>query len=289
MVLHAFERTALRSSFKLAAQELALTPSAVSHQIRSLEKQLGVKLFSRSGRRISLTPEGERYLRYVRSALTLLEHAQRDVSADHGVTREIRLSALPFVVQVLVLPKLKTFLSRHSDVTIRVEASNQYADFEQSGVDLAIRMGREHAAGLLCESLIDVRAIPVCSPRLATRRSPLTEPSNLAGQVLIQNTQQPDAWPLWLASAGAEGLKPKGELWFDSIPLALEAARAGLGVALAMDPLIRSFPGFGDDLIAPWELPGDQVRSYFIISRPQHRDDPVLAAFRAWLKGAVAV
>jgi LysR family transcriptional regulator, glycine cleavage system transcriptional activator len=194
VMLRAFERAASRLSFKLAAQDLSLTPSAVSHQVRGLEHHFGVRLFARTGRAVRLTPAGEQYLRSVRSALTILDRASRALSPDSAKGREIRVSALPFFVSTVMLPRLDRFLRKFPDVTVRIEATPHYADFEGTAVDIAIRMGRERSAGLHCERLLDVSAVPVCAPILSAKGPRLESPSDLTRHTLLQISMQPNAW-----------------------------------------------------------------------------------------------
>jgi LysR family glycine cleavage system transcriptional activator len=147
--LLAFERAATQLSFRRAARDLALSPSAISHQIRGLEEQFGVKLFVRGARSVRLTADGERYLAKVSVALAALQDAGRDMLAqrrDSG--SELWISSLPFFTSTILIPALPDFKRRHPELTLRIEATHQYADFNASRVDVAIRYGREHSTGL---------------------------------------------------------------------------------------------------------------------------------------------
>jgi LysR family transcriptional regulator, glycine cleavage system transcriptional activator len=166
--LLAFERAATQLSFRRAARDLSLSPSAISHQIRGLEEQFGVKLFVRGARSVRLTADGERYLAKVAVALATLQDAGRDMlRRRHGGTDELWISSLPFFTSAVLLPALPDFKRRHPDLTLRIEATHQYADFNSSRVDVAIRYGREHSTGLKFEPLIAVKGLPVCSKREA--------------------------------------------------------------------------------------------------------------------------
>jgi LysR family transcriptional regulator, glycine cleavage system transcriptional activator len=283
MALRAFERSAARLSFRRAADDLAMTPSAVSHQVRGLEQLLGVRLFARVGRTVALTLAGSQYLASVKSALALIENAGRALSPAQGKQREVRISALPFFLSSVVLPRLHEFLAKFPAITLRLEATVQYADFEGSGVDVAIRMGRNGTAGLQVDKLLDVWAIPVCAASLANGSKPIRTAQDLAQHTLIQSSQQPDMWLSWLDNAKVPSLAPAGELWFDNVPLAIEAAERGLGVALAMDPIIRSRPGFGSSLVAPLAVSAKTKLSYFAVCRPEQKDEQVVLALRRWL------
>src|SRR5258706_9732615 len=206
--LLAFERAASQLSFRRAARDLALSPSAISHQIRGLESLFGVKLFVRGARSVRLTADGERYLAKVSSALAALQEAGREVlrhRRDRG--GELWISARTSTV---LIPALADFKRRNPGLILRVEATHQYADFNNSPVDVAIRYGREHSAGLKFEPLIEVRGLPVCAPALI--KGGLRGPEDLSRQVLIHLTSQPRAWPLWLKQAGISEMTPHGQL-----------------------------------------------------------------------------
>src|ERR1700676_4065445 len=165
--LLAFERAASQLSFRRAARDLSLSPSAISHQIRGLEAQFGVRLFVRGARSVRLTADGERYLAEVSVALAALQEAGRDMLRHRrGGGSELWISALPFFTSTVLIPALPDFKRRNPATTLRIEATHQYADFNASRVDVAIRYGREHSAGLKFEPLIEVTGLPVCAPAL---------------------------------------------------------------------------------------------------------------------------
>jgi LysR family transcriptional regulator, glycine cleavage system transcriptional activator len=284
--LLAFERAATQLSFRRAARDLALSPSAISHQIRGLEEQFGIKLFIRGARSVRLTADGERYLAKVSVALATLQEAGRDMlrqRRDGG--SELWISALPFFTSTVLLPALPDFKQHNPGLTLRIEATHQYADFTASRVDVAIRYGREHSAGLKFEPLIAISGLPICAPALIKRG--LRKPEDLAGQVLIHLTTQPRSWPAWLKEAGIPNLTPRGHLWLDSVPAMLEAAEHGLGVTLAMSPLIKARPGFGKKLIAPFEVPVSRMETIYLVSRTEQARDRRIAAVRRWIVEAV--
>jgi LysR family transcriptional regulator, glycine cleavage system transcriptional activator len=284
--LLAFERAASQLSFRRAARELALSPSAVSHQIRGLEAQFGVKLFVRGARSVRLTADGERYLAKVSTALAALREAGREMlrqRRDGG--GELWISALPFFTSAVLIPALSDFERRNPGLTLRIEATHQYADFNASRVDVAIRYGREHSTGLKFEPLVEIRGLPVCAPALI--KNGLRKPEDLSRQVLIHLTTQPRAWPAWLKQAGIPQMTPRGNLWLDSVPAMLEAAEHGLGVTLAMAPLIKSRPGFGRKLVAPFDVEGSPTETIYLVSRTEQARDRRIGALRRWIVEAV--
>ena len=284
--LLAFERAASQLSFRRAARDLALSPSAISHQIRGLEVQFGVKLFVRGGRSVRLTADGERYLAKVSVALAALQEAGREMLRHRrGSGDELWISALPFFTSTVLIPALADFKRRNPGLTLRIEATHQYADFNSSQVDVAVRYGREHSAGLKFEPLVEVSGLPVCAPALI--KGGLRAPEDLSRQVLIHLTSQPRAWPAWLNEAGIAQLTPRGHLWLDSVPAMLEAAEQGLGVTLAMAPLIKARPGFGKKLVAPFNVQASHRETIYLVSRTEQARDRRIGTLRRWIVDAV--
>ena len=284
--LLAFERAATQLSFRRAARDLALSPSAISHQIRGLEEQFGVKLFVRGARSVRLTADGERYLAKVSVALAALQDAGREMLAQRRDSRsEFWISSLPFFTSTILIPALPDFKRRHPELTLRIEATHQYADFNASRVDVAIRYGREHSTGLKFEPLVQIKGLPVCAPALI--KGGLQKPADLSREILIHLTTQPRAWPAWLKEAGLPQLEPRGHLWLDSVPAMLEAAEQGLGVTLGMSPLIRARPGFGKRLVAPFAFEPVHSETIYLVSRTEQARDRRIGAVRRWIAEAV--
>jgi LysR family transcriptional regulator, glycine cleavage system transcriptional activator len=283
--LMAFERAATHLNFRRAAQDLALTPSAISHQVRSLEEQFGVRLFARAGRSVRLTPAGETYFRSVSQALGILEESGRALLERLGQSKsELRVSSLPFFTHTVLIPALADFHRKYPGIALHIDATHRYADFDATDVDVAIRFGRENASGLRLEPLTEVRGLPVCAPHVAKRLRTLDD---IAQQTLIHVTAQPSAWRAWLNAAGRRELEGGNDLRFDNTLSALEAAEHGLGLALAMHPLILGRRGFGRLLVAPFENPVQSSQSFYFVCRPEQARDRRVTAFRGWLLQAV--
>jgi LysR family transcriptional regulator, glycine cleavage system transcriptional activator len=285
--LLAFERAAAQLSFRRAARDLSLSPSAISHQIRGLEAQFGVKLFVRGARSVRLTADGERYFANVSLALAALQDASREMLRHRrDIGRALWISALPFFTSTVLIPALPDFKRRNPATTLRIEATHQYADFNASRVDVAVRYGREHSTGLKFEPLVAVHGLPVCAPALV--KAGLRSPKDLSREVLIHLTTQPRAWPAWLKEAGIPEITSRGHLWLDSVPAMLEAAEHGLGVTLAMAPLIKARPGFGKKLVAPFAFEAAPSETIYLVSRTEQARDRRIAAVRRWIVEAVA-
>jgi len=276
--LRAFHAAGRHLSMKAAAEELLLTPSAVSHQVRALERQLGLDLFVRGHRSLSLTAEGRDYWELLDRAFAEIARGTERLTA--GRRPRLRISALPMIADALLLPRLGALQAALPDVEIALDTANRLADFARDPVDVAIRFGRGGWPGLASEVLLPLTFTAVCAPAVAARLSGVAD---LAGEVLIQHSAKPDGWREWLAAAGHPGLAPRAELAVDSLQAALSAAAQGLGVAYA--PLeLADLRG----LALPF--PGLRVAgyAYHLVCRPEDRGRPDVAALRDWLRDAVA-
>ncbi|HEY0300216.1 MAG TPA: LysR substrate-binding domain-containing protein, partial [Rhizomicrobium sp.] len=224
--LRAFSLAARWLSFKRAADELHLSPSALSRQIQALEEHLGVPLFRRLNPGLELTDEGHRYLVEVDAVLERLEAAQRQFAADAA---PLRISALETFSENWLIPNLPDFERAHPGIELRIEATLRYADFSRDPVDVAIRFGRGPWEGLHSEPIVELDYFPVCSPALVGGEPPLHSAADLARHTLIHVEQTPDAWAAWLSAAGADGLTVRRNVTYDHVGIALSAAASGQG------------------------------------------------------------
>lgn len=277
--LRAFALAARCLSFKHAADELGLSPSALSRQIQALEEHVGVALFRRLNPGLELTDEGRRYLDSVEAALDLLGTAQRRLA---GRPRELRVSALQSFSESWLVPRLPEFERRHPDIELKIEATLRYADFARDPVDVAIRFGRGPWDGLHGEPIVDLDYFPVCSPALASGAPRLREPADLAEHALIHIAQTPDAWPVWLRAAGVAGLEPRRSVIYDHVGIALSAAASGQGVALSTEMLCEAWLRDGR-LCRPLAQRARSAETYHLVCRPEGLDDPRIAALRDFL------
>lgn len=279
--LRAFHAAGAHLSFKRAAAELHVTPSAISHQIRLLEAHLGVPLFIRINRSLKLTPAGEAYWLIVHRAFDELELGTENLLEAHAGSA-LRVSAGPLFSSVYLIPRLLDFQSLHPDLTVHVAAPPVQAESGRVTNDVDVRLGDGRWPGLDVHRLLVIRHIPVCAPQLLRDGQPPTTPEELVQYPFIHYGRQPNAWSQWLSAAGGEGLKPQRELYFDSMPAVLEAASAGLGVALGIDPLVREQP-FKAKLVTLMTPRALDNSGYFLTCRPEDRDKRHVAAFRSWL------
>lgn len=286
--LRAFEAAARHLSFTRAAAELNVTQTAISHQIRRLENELGVRLFARRNRALALTAEGRDYLPEVRAAFHGLRLAtERLARRDDG--RSLTVSTLASFAAKWLLPRLAAFQERHPDIDVRLTSSTALADFDNDGIDAAIRYGRGQWPGLRADWLMADELFPVCSPALLEGRRPLRRPEDLHHHTLLHTTiGSNEDWRLWLTAAGLplDLLQGPG-LSFDLTLMTVQAAIDGLGVAIGRTTYVEADIARGR-LVVPFaiRLPAD---AGFYLVTPQNRaDTPRLAAFRAWLAASAA-
>lgn len=285
--LQAFERAATLGSFAMAARDLNRTPSAISHAIRDLEERYSVALFERVGRNVKLTAAGATYLQTARSALELLTAGTRQlVMAQQPTT--VRLSALPFFTSAVLLPNYGAFERQFPKFDLRIETSNAYADVGNNEVDVAIRFGSAHSEGLAVIPLIDISGLPVCSPAYLESAPPLRSLGDLQNHTLIHVSQNADAWRSWVWSHDAEQPACTSSLRFDSILGALDAAKRGMGIVLAMDPIIRSYPSFGTELVPALDIPGGETHTYNFVCRKSSLQSRKIRNTLSWMKQSLA-
>ncbi len=284
--LQAFERAACHRSFQRAAAELAVTPSAISHQIRGLERYFGERLFVREGRAVSLTAEGELLLADVRAGLLQLDRASRRLLMRRGMARDrLRVSVAPGVAHTLLFARLAEFEALHPSWRLSLDNGAGEPGAEPVEADVTIQLGRAGAGDMRLLPLLEVRPTPVAAPTRPVRD--LDDPDQLLRQRLIHVRREPNAWNAWLASAGASG-RAVSELWVDSVAAALDAAEQGVGVALAPYPLIlarRSGPRRLRALAPACRVAGETI---YLARRADRRDDRRVVAFTSWLTSIVA-
>jgi LysR family transcriptional regulator, glycine cleavage system transcriptional activator len=284
--LRFFEAAGRHRSFKLAAAELNVTPSAVSHGIVALERALGVELFIREPRTLSLTPEGADYLPYVSEALSLIAIGTQRLPHNRA-NRTIAVSCAPTLASRWLLPRLHGFSKRWPTIGVTVDTSRRQVGFPVDGFDFAIRMSRATAAGAAWTRLFGERLVPVCSP--AYRETLIDDAGNidLSRATLIHVTAASEDWQAWLDRRGIDGIALGGGLRFDTIQLAFEAAVAGLGVALGRRPLVdRDLPAGALVEICPEAIVAETA--YWLVSSEGADHRPDLLGFKRWLLGEAA-
>jgi LysR family glycine cleavage system transcriptional activator len=283
--LRAFSRAAETLSFKEAAGDLNLSPSAVSRQIQSLEAHLGVALFRRLNPGLEITDAGRRYLETVNRVLGELRRAQEGFTVRPS--GPLRVSALESFTESWLIPHLSDFERVHPGIDLQIEATLRYADFERDPVDVAIRFGIGPWEDLHSEPIVDLIYFPVCSPTALASGAPLREPGDLRTQTIIHVSQTPNAWSEWLRQAGVPGLQPRRAVTYDHLAIALSAAESGHGVALASEFLCAPRLAAGR-LCVPFQVRARSAATYHLVCRPEGLEDPRIVALRDWLVEALS-
>jgi LysR family glycine cleavage system transcriptional activator len=282
--LRAFEATARHLSFSKAAEELHVTPAALSHQIRGLEALLGLKLFHRRARAIELTEPARTIYPGIRSGFeTIREAVERLALGRHD--RVLVVSSTPGLTAKWLVPRLYRFLALNPDIEARISASVGYANFTSDGVDAGIRLSSGVHPELYVEKLSEEALLPLCSPRLLDGAAPLKSPRDLARFPLIQ-VDLPGVvptWADWLAVAGVDGIDTTRGLRLNVADHALDAASEGMGVVLAYK-LVAARDIVLGRLVSPFgpEMPVPGRAYYFVCAKGQEKRAPV-KAFRDWV------
>lgn len=279
--LRSFEAAAQLLSFKEAATQLHRTPSAISHQVRRLEQELGTALFHRDPHGLRLTDAGRDYLAAVRESLDGLAGATARLRREHGAAA-ITVSLFPSLAVRWLIPRLSDFRARHPGIEIELVSSVRRADFDDGAIDAAIRFGTGDWPGLHAEPLMVEERLPVCSPGIAAGPPSLREPADLAHAVLLHNGAHPGEWAEWLADAGVRRTVVDRGPVFDASNEVLAAAASGLGVALGRTPLVEPDLESGR-LVAPFDLRIRSEGRYWLVAPTATAAREPLATFRAWL------
>jgi LysR family glycine cleavage system transcriptional activator len=279
-LLVAFEAAARLSSFKLAASELHLTPSAVSQQIKALEGALGVPLFERRPRAVELTRAGAQYLAVARDTLSVFTLGTERL-LRRARARIVRISAAPFVAHEVLIPHLSEIRDARPDLEVRIEASSRIADLRVEPIDVGVRFGRGPWPGLHGDWLSDVVVTPVASPALARR---VKRTRDLAKHTLLDVRGQPD---YWAELARAEGFVVQDTLSFDSYFDTVRAAEHGLGIALGVFPLTTSWVR-ARRLAIPLALRIPSRIGHHAVCRTEQQRSPEIASIRAWIRARFA-
>jgi LysR family glycine cleavage system transcriptional activator len=281
--LRAFEAAAREQSLTRAATSLHRTHGAISHQIKALEADLGVRLVERAGRGIRLTDEGARFAARVSAALTELAAAVREV-ADRNNPRLLRISVTPSFAARWLLPRIGRFLQRHPEIDLDISASLSLVDFAREDVDVALRYGRGGYEGVLFEKVLDDEYFPVASPRFNGGRLP-GRPQDLPQHLLLRSENE--FWRPWFLAAGVDVPEPIRGPMFNDASMMLEAAVAGQGIALARSSLVAA--DLRDArLVRLFELSIPSSNSYFLVFPRRLEGAPKIVAFRSWLLEEIA-
>lgn len=278
--LRAFEATARHLSMTRAANELHVTPGAVSLQIRELETALGLPLFLRRPRALVLTPEGTAYAGRIQAAFALIREATAEVTVQRRAAT-LSVTCTASVAAQWLLPRLAAFQAEMPDIDIQINSSNRVFDLERDGIDLAIRHGSGQYDGLSTVLWMEDALLPVLSPELGRRAGAIAHVSDLA-EIPLLHDENTDDWHKWLSEMGADGIDASRGAVFSGGNGAIEAALAGLGVALVRYAFVEREIAAGR-LVAPFRHTITQSSAYYLVSPFAALRRPEVVAFRDWL------
>jgi LysR family transcriptional regulator, glycine cleavage system transcriptional activator len=297
--LRAFEAVARRASFRAAAEELHLTQPAVSRQIRALEEELGVTLFSRGTRHVALTPAGATLLRTAAPWLARLDDTVRQLRGSAG-RRHVAVSTFASFASLWLLPRLHGFQARHPDIDLRISASDAMVDPDDPDIDAVLRYVHPDQAPpggevMFGEVLTPVIGAAAAEAIAAGRLPPLRTPADLAAHTLLEEDDHRASaeylsWRHWLRTQGQPGLEPRRWIYLNFTYQQIQAAIGAQGIALARIPLVHDLLARGE-LIEPFG-PAGRVASpfaYWVAAWPGARLTPPLRAFMAWVTDEAAL
>lgn len=277
--LKAFEASGRHLNFRLAAEELGVTQGAIAQQVRMLENLLNIKLFERHARGLSLTNEGRRYLPPLRRAFDMIAEATDNLAPKDAV---VTISSTPSFATRWLVPRLGALSMAHPDIRLRLDASNALANFQNDGIDIAIRQGKPpFGPGLLAMPLFDSELIAVCHRDLTHGANAIRSPQDLRHHVLLEDTH--GHWPVFLeaALAGAPRADMK-TMNFSQTSLAVDAAIARQGVALTNRALVESDLR-ENRLCQPFPFSLTTDKGYHVVAPREPRNAALVTIVRDWL------
>jgi DNA-binding transcriptional LysR family regulator len=283
--LQAFEAVARRRSFALAAAELHLTASAISHQVARLESHLGVRLFERSAHGVRISSAGELYLSRVGGALSAIAAATEDLR--QGVSNSLYVHSAPSIASLWLMSRLHAFAQAYPEISLNLSAAHTPSDFELGQADIDLRYGVPNWPGLVVEPLFEERIVPLASPAFIQEHR-LKRPEHLLGVKLIQSNVSVVQWSDWFAATTDKRAPDRFTVRFDRAQMSLDAAVQGLGVALESATIAgrhiaerKLRPVFGLDKCV-------KVKAHFAVYPARHAKRPPVEAFLAWVHGEAA-
>jgi LysR family glycine cleavage system transcriptional activator len=281
--LRAFEAAARHQNFSRAADELHVTHGAVSHQIRALEKDLGVALFTRHGKRLTITPQGHQFAQAVQHALQNIANATHVLRNE---TRQMRLtvSSLPSFASRWLAPRLGKFIEQNPDTELVLQSSGQLHDLARDGIDVGIRFGQGLYPGLVVERLMGDSYYPVASPGYNDGLLPCT-PKQLKPAQLLRSDEP---WLPWFQAAGLSLAEPSGGVRFQDLSMLMRSALNGDGIALIRH-VVASQEVTSGALVRLFDVTVKSPWDYYLACPPDVLNKPQVQAFRQWLLQEIAI
>ncbi len=279
--LRCFEAAARKGNFTLAADELYLTPSAVSHQIRALEDHLGVLLFSRAGRRMMLTETGQTYFKLTSKALETIA-AARSVIEQTQQRESLCIGVAPDFTTFWLMARLPEFMAEHPNLQLELITSPRENGLVERQIDVEIRYGHGKWPTLTAFHLMDDHLVPVCSPGLATASKPLQEPHDVLKHTLIYTGNRPINWRHWGEQFDVSGIEGAASMQIDRCALAVRAAIEGIGIALESRLSVEAEIRAGK-LVMPFPEYTCDEEAYYLVFPKTGNELPKVRRFREWI------
>ena len=283
--LKAFEAAARHESFTRAAEELCVTQGAISHQVKALETELGLKLFIRERQRLVITEAGRSYLEVVRDALDRIASGTERLLQRQN-SGLLTVSTSPNFAAKWLVHRLGRFAEAHPGIDLRISAALHHIDFARDDIDMAIRHSDGQGNGLHVTRLCAETLIAVCSPTLLSGRNALRKPADLARHTLLHINDRSD-WARWLEAAGAKNVDATRGPILNQASMALDAAVDGQGVALGRSAL-AAWDLMAGRLVRPFELSLPVPYAYWIVCPKATAKLPKITLFRDWLLAEAA-
>ena len=283
--LRAFEAAARHLSFTRAADELNVTQAAISHQVKSLEEQIGLPLFQRRNRNLILTDAGQSLLPDLSDAFDRMDTALIKVKRRDEAGM-LMVATMDSLAATWLMPRLTRFRVDHPDLDIRLATSDKTADYDREGIDIGIRYGAGKWPGMRAVELMREEVFPICSPELAARGKGLRVPGDLRHHTLIHDDMIED-WKMWLQVAGVADIDPTRGPGYTHSNLVMQAAMNGEGVALGRGILVADALMSGL-LVKPFDLALTARYRYYLVTTEASADRPKVRIFHDWLMRAAA-
>ncbi|MDB6090652.1 MAG: hypothetical protein JWN85_3436 [Gammaproteobacteria bacterium] len=278
--LRAFQLAARSGSFKTAASQLFLTPSAVSHQIRALEEELGVALFHRGARTLTLTDAGDSYLQEIDYLFERLDNATRELRARAGRST-LRLRVASFFASEFLLPRLAALHAAQPEIDLEIDTDGTGTDVHPPDADVSIVLGSGTWNDLQAHRLFSQTYVPACSPALFAR-TPINTIEQLDGQTLLVFEARKDGWERWAESAGLHLPRPRKRIAFNNMSSLVRATERSAGIGLI--PATLSTERFrANSLARLFDHEWETSDSYFLVHRAEVAARPEVVAFRQWI------
>lgn len=286
--LKAFDAAARCKGFTAAAQEISVSPAAISRHVGNLEDYLGVNLFERHHNEIELTRAGEQYFARIRSALDVIEDASRQMTRQPN-SRQVSITALPTIAMMWLIPKLPRFQALHPRVEVQIStnvAQIDEIDMELDGVDVALHFSISDISSDYCHLLFETELQAICSPELVSASPGLREPRDILSHVMLHTMNGLTQWHQWLQAAGLDPSAATRQMKFGNSSLAMKAAIDGLGLALSESAFIKDEVAVGR-LVSPFEMRLRTGNKYFMTINPARARSPGVQAFHEWVLAEV--